>query len=208
MDNIPDWIYFKDTASRFVMVNRSMAKKFGLADPHLAVGKSDADFFKPAHAQQALSNEQRIMQTGQPLVGIEEKETWPDGREPWVSTKMPLRDRAGRIFGTFGISRDITQHRQIEQALAERTSELLKERRLLRTLIDNLPDAIYTKDTAGRKTMANPADLKNLRCKTEVSTPSAKAILISSRRTLPKNFTTMTRRSFTASRSSTGRSIS
>jgi sigma-B regulation protein RsbU (phosphoserine phosphatase) len=168
MDNIPDGIYFKDAASQFVMLNRALAKKFGLADPHLAVGKSDADFFKPAHAQQALADEQRIMQTSQPLVGIEEKETWPDGRVTWVSsTKMPLRDRAGRILGTFGISRDITEHRQIEQTLAERTVELSKERLLLRTLIDNLPDAIYTKDAAGRKTMANPADLKNLRCKTE-----------------------------------------
>jgi len=168
MDNIPDSIYFKDTASRFVMINRSQAKKFGLADPHLATGKSDADFFKPAHAQQALAEEQRIMQTGQPLVGVEEKETWPDGRETWVSsTKMSLRDRAGRVFGTFGISRDITEPRRMEQVLAERTAELLKERLLLRTLIDNLPDAIYAKDAAGRKTMANPADLKNLRCKTE-----------------------------------------
>ena len=168
MDNIPDAIYFKDAASRFLTINRSHAKKFGLADPHLAVGKSDTDFFTSAHAQQALADEQRIVQTGQPLVGVEEKETWPDGSVTWVSTtKMPLRDRAGRIFGTFGISRDITEHRRTEQTLAERTIELSKERLLLRTLIDNLPDAIYTKDAAGRKTMANPADLKNLRCKTE-----------------------------------------
>jgi PAS domain S-box-containing protein len=168
MDNIPDGIYFKDAASQFVMINRALAKKFGLADPRLAAGKSDADFFKPAHAQQALADEQCIMHTGQPLVGIEEKETWPDGRVTWVSTtKMPLYDRGGRIAGTFGISRDITEHRQTEQTLAERTVELSKERLLLRTLIDNLPDAIYAKDAAGRKTMANPADLKNLRCKTE-----------------------------------------
>ena len=67
------------------------------------------------------------MNTGQPLVGIEKKETSPDGRVTWVSTtKMPLCDRGGRIFGTFGISRDITEHRQTEQALAERTAELVK----------------------------------------------------------------------------------
>ena len=168
MDNIPDSIYFKDTASQFVMINRAQAKRFGLADPHLAAGKSDADFFAPIYAQQALADEQRVMQTGQPMVSVEEKETWPDGRVTWVSTtKMPLRDRAGRVFGTFGISRDITEHRRTEQVLAERTAELLKEHLLLRTLIDNLPDAIYAKDTAGRKTMANPADLKNLRCPTE-----------------------------------------
>jgi len=168
MDNIPDAIYFKDKASHFVMINRAHAKRFGLANPQMAVGKSDADFFAADHAKQARAHEEQIMQTGKPQVAVEEKETWPDGRVTWVSTtKMPLRDRAGRVFGTFGISRDITQHRRIEQVLAERTTELLKERLLLRTLIDNLPDAIYAKDSAGRKTMANPADLKNLRCKSE-----------------------------------------
>jgi sigma-B regulation protein RsbU (phosphoserine phosphatase) len=171
MNNIPDSIYFKDKASQFVMINRAHAKRFGLADPHLAVGKSDADFFAPDYAKQALADEQCVMQTGQPLVGVEEKETWPDGRVTWVSTtKMPLRDRAGRVFGTFGISRDITEHRRIEQVLAERTAELLKERLLLRTLIDNLPDAIYAKDAAGRKTLSNLTDVKNLRFKTEAET--------------------------------------
>jgi sigma-B regulation protein RsbU (phosphoserine phosphatase) len=168
MENIPDSIYFKDTASRFMVINKALAKRFGLADPHLAAGKSDADFFASPHAQQALADEQHILQTNQPLVGTEEKETWPDGRVTWVSTtKMLLRDRAGKVFGTFGISRDITEHRRIEQTLAERTAELSKERLLLRTLIDNLPDCVYAKDAAGRKTLANPADLRNLRCKTE-----------------------------------------
>src|SRR5690348_12744869 len=49
MDNIPDAIYFKDKASHFVMINRAHAKRFGLTDSHLAVGKSDADFFTAEH---------------------------------------------------------------------------------------------------------------------------------------------------------------
>jgi PAS domain S-box-containing protein len=48
-----------------------------------------------------------------------------------------------------------------------RTAGISHEQLLLRTLVDNLPDCIYAKDAAGRKTMANPADLKNLRCQTE-----------------------------------------
>src|ERR1022692_1259989 len=55
---------------------------------------------------------------------------------------------------------DITGHKRAEEMLT-------RERALLRTLIDNLPDAIYAKDVAGRKIVANPADLKNLRCQTE-----------------------------------------
>jgi PAS domain S-box-containing protein len=58
-------------------------------------------------------------------------------------------------------------HNELEKRVAERTVELSQERRLMRTLIDNLPDCIYAKDAAGRKILANPADLINLRRKTE-----------------------------------------
>jgi PAS domain S-box-containing protein len=57
------------------------------------------------------------LRTGQPLVNLEERETWADGRETWVSTtKMPLVDGEGRIIGTFGLSRDITERKGHEMA--------------------------------------------------------------------------------------------
>src|SRR5581483_1964105 len=59
-----------------------------------------------------------VMRTRQPIVDLEEKETWPDGRVTWVSsTKMPLRDRQGNLIGTFGISRDITPRKLAEAEL-------------------------------------------------------------------------------------------
>jgi PAS domain S-box-containing protein len=118
MDHLPDTIYFKDEQSRFLRVNPAAARGFGLDDPAKARGKTDADFFKPEHAVEALRDEQEVIRTGTPLVGKEEKETWPDGRVTWVSTtKMPLRDRSGRVVGTFGVSRDITEKRLAEQEL-------------------------------------------------------------------------------------------
>jgi sigma-B regulation protein RsbU (phosphoserine phosphatase) len=125
MDNLPDAIYFKDSNSRFVCINRALAMMFGLSDPAQAIGKTDADFFSPMHAQQALIDEQRVLRTGQPLVGIEEMETWRDGSVTWVSTtKMPLRSGTGQIVGTFGMSRNITERKRAEQELAERTRQL------------------------------------------------------------------------------------
>jgi diguanylate cyclase (GGDEF)-like protein/PAS domain S-box-containing protein len=115
LDHIPDNIFFKDRASRFLQISRSMANYFGLADPSEAVNKTDADFFSAEHADRALADEQEILRTGEPLVGMEEKETWPDGRENWVhTTKVPLHNQRGHVIGTMGISRDITDRKEAE----------------------------------------------------------------------------------------------
>ncbi len=114
LDNVTDNIYFKDRDSRFIMVNKGFCEWTGLA-PEEVIGKTDFDLFASAHAQEAFDDEQRIVAGGEPLVGIEEKETWPDGRITWVSTsKMPLKNANGETIGTFGVSRDITEHKEAE----------------------------------------------------------------------------------------------
>jgi PAS domain S-box-containing protein len=119
MCSLPDSIYFKDRESRFTLINKAHAKLFGLSDPAQAVGKTDFDFFAGEHAQQAYADEQEIIRTGQPVLGKEQKETWPDGHMSWASTtKMPLRDTHGNIIGTFGISNDITGRKQAEEEIA------------------------------------------------------------------------------------------
>jgi sigma-B regulation protein RsbU (phosphoserine phosphatase) len=132
MENLPDSIYFKDRESRFIAVNRAMAALFGLEDPGDLLGKTDADLFAPEHAQVALRDELEILRTGQPLVNIEEKETWPDRHETWVSTsKLPLRDPNGKIIGTFGLSRDITEKKRAEGKLAALARELREKNEAL-----------------------------------------------------------------------------
>ena len=139
MNNLSDYVYFKDRDSRFIRINKSHALSFGLDDPALAEGKTDFDFFTREHAQQAFEDEQTIIRTGQ-LLNTEEKETHPNRPDTWVSTiKLPLTDKNGDIIGTFGISRDITKRKQDEDELAQ-------EQYLMRTLMDNLPDHIYFKD--------------------------------------------------------------
>jgi PAS domain S-box-containing protein len=133
MDNVPDAIYFKDTDSRFIRTNQAHAKRwFGLSDPAQAVGKTDFDFFSEEHARQAYEDEQEIIRTGQPLLNMEERETWPDRPDTWVVTsKMPLRDEEGKIIGTFGLTRDITDRKRAEEALkeySERLEEMVEER--------------------------------------------------------------------------------
>ncbi len=149
MDNVPDAIYFKDLQSRFIRINRGMARLFGLSDPAQAIGKTDFDFFTDEHAQQAYLDEQEVIRTGQPMVAREETEYWPDGRVTWASTtKLPLRDRDGVIIGTFGISRDITRFKQTEKSLSDSET-------LYHSLVETLPVCLFRKDRQGRFTFAN-----------------------------------------------------
>ncbi|MEM1068677.1 MAG: response regulator, partial [Planctomycetota bacterium] len=143
--------------SRFIRLSQSCAEKFGCSDPREALGKSDADFFTKDHARKALDDERRIMETGEPILAEIEYETYEGGRETWCSTtKVPLKDQSGRVIGTFGISRDVTSQIQAEH-------ELARERDLLKTIINNVPDLIYVKDRAGRFVTANAALLQLLK---------------------------------------------
>lgn len=120
MDNIPDRIYFKDLQSRFVLVNRAKVLACGAVNADDIRGKTDFDYFSEEHARAAMDDERRVVATGQPVIGKEEKETWPDGRIAWCwTTKMPLRDEEGRIVGTFGISRDVTEQHLAQDALRD-----------------------------------------------------------------------------------------
>ena len=118
MEYIPDGIYFKDLKSRIIRVNKACAdKSYGVSTDE-AVGKTDFDFFSEEHAKQAYKDEQRIIKTGEPIVDIEEKETWYGKECRWISTtKMPFYDKKGNIIGTFGISRDISDRKKAEEKI-------------------------------------------------------------------------------------------
>ena len=140
MDNLPEAIYFKDLASRFIQVSRSLARRFGLPDAEQALGMTDFDFFGEEHARQAYESEQEMIASGRPVIDLEEKENWPDGRVTWASTtKMPLRDRQGRVVGTFGISHDITARKRAEDELEQLSN-------FLDTVLDELPIMLFVKD--------------------------------------------------------------
>jgi PAS domain S-box-containing protein len=136
MDNVPDFISFKDTAGRFTTINRALARALGISRPEDALGDTDFDYFTEAFAQQTLADERDVLRTGQPLVGKVEEVRLRNKLPVWISTtKMVVRDLDETVIGTFGVSRDITESKHAEQELqlakenlesrvAERTSEL------------------------------------------------------------------------------------
>ena len=132
LENSMDHIYFKDAQSRFIKSSNSQARQFGVVSADELVGKSDFDFFQEDHAGPAFEDEQTIMRTGQPIIGKIERESWADGRkESWVlTTKMPFRNKAGEIAGTFGISKDITPIKEAEARLEMAHRQLLETSRM------------------------------------------------------------------------------
>ena len=143
LENIPDAIFFKDLQSRFTKVNKAMLTKYGQKVDSL-VGMSDFDLFAEEHARQAYEDEQRIIETGEPMIGKLEKETFEDGSIKWVNTtKVPLRDEYNQIIGTMGISRNISDLKRAQDKLAE-------EHQLLNTILNNVPDRIFVKGRKGR----------------------------------------------------------
>jgi two-component system, sensor histidine kinase and response regulator len=134
-------VYFKDLLSRFLLVSAGWIVAYApdrAADD--LIGKTDFDVFSDEHASAALRDEQQIIRTGEPIVGKVEPETYAGRTDTWVSTtKMPLRDQAGRIIGTFGISRDVTTQIRAEDAMAEQALQLRAQNERLLGL-DRLKD--------------------------------------------------------------------
>lgn len=118
MDNIPDSIYFKDRKSRFVLINKALADKFGLKSTEEAIGKTDYDFFEEEFAKPRYDGEQYVIKTGRPLAEHEKMEVFEGKPEKWVSSiKVPWYDEKGNIIGILGITRDITEKKKAEEKI-------------------------------------------------------------------------------------------
>lgn len=125
LSNIPDIIYFKDNHSRFIRINQAQAKLLELQSPKDAIGKTDADFFPKEFAETTLRDEQKMMESGIPLIDKVEKMVKSDGSEKWISaTKVPIFDKKGKITGIVGISRDVTERINAEEALKDKITKL------------------------------------------------------------------------------------
>ena len=109
LEHSPDLIYFKDSDSRFVRASDALARHLGYDSAADLISKSDSDVFDAEQSGEYRADEQKIMASGKPLIGKEERQTAADGRTVWISTtKAPLQASDGEIVGIFGISRDIT----------------------------------------------------------------------------------------------------
>lgn len=119
IDCSPEFIYVKDTESRFLLANEVVLKSFALASLDQLVGKTDFDFHPPDMAEEFYETERPVIEQGQSLINREEyiidQQT---GHARWLlSSKVPFRDSQGTILGLVGLNRDITELKRTEQIL-------------------------------------------------------------------------------------------
>ena len=152
MENIPDCIYFKDKQGKFIKVNKAKADRAD-SNPEELIGKTEYDFFSEEYANKSYENERKVMDTGKPINVIEQVVD-NEGVERWASiTKIPRFDKNGKIIGTMGINRDIT--------------DIKKSEKRYRDLFEKAIDPIVIIDKNGFFTDVNDQVLKLLGYKKE-----------------------------------------
>ncbi len=123
MDSIPDIAWLKDKDSRFIAANQPFGDACGVSPAEL-VGKTDLDIWPCRLAERYRADDEQVIQTGQ-VKRVEEPLIDQSGRRRWIETiKVPTWDKQGQVIGTAGISRDITERKQAEEALQRAYTEL------------------------------------------------------------------------------------
>jgi PAS domain S-box-containing protein len=128
IDNLPDYIYVKDVQGRFVAANLATARIMGASSPEELLGKTDHDFYPPELAAEYRADEQRLLRSGEPLLNKDEPHRDSDGNSRTIlTTKVPLKDSQGKVVGLVGISRDITERKQVEELLRKVQQQVLEQ---------------------------------------------------------------------------------
>ena len=117
MENIVDSIYFKDKDSRLLWVSRKMAISLN-KDMEDIIGKTDCELFGDDFGKKTRLDDLKVIETGQPIIGLIESRDLENGETNWTSTsKLPLLGKNNQVVGLLGITREINDLKRVEDEL-------------------------------------------------------------------------------------------
>lgn len=115
MDSTSDSVYVKDRECRLRRVSAGMVRNLGRADAAELIGKTDFELFDDDFARLTDAEDRRIMEIGEPMIGVVESRHLPGGGVNWTLTsKYPLHDEAGEVIGLIGMTCEINELKQAE----------------------------------------------------------------------------------------------
>ena len=173
LDNFPFAVWLKDPESNFLSVNKGFAQIFGTKDADELIGKNDYAIAPRELAETYRSDDRVVIETRQKK-SVEEM-IMTDGALKWFEThKAPVIDADGKLLGTVGFARDITDRKFAEQALRNSEENATNLATLLRLISDNVPDMIWAKDMNKRFLFANKAICDQLLSANDTNEPIGK----------------------------------
>jgi|GEM_PF-2492403 len=115
----PDGLYIKDKDSVYLAANPALAELLGVPEDEIP-GKTDFDFYPTAEATKFRSEDRKVIESGETLRNLEDTLTAASGRTlQTITTKVPLRDSAGAVIGMIGLTRDLTEHVELERQVRQ-----------------------------------------------------------------------------------------
>ena len=149
LDNIPQRIFWKDRSSIFLGCNKPLALDTGYANPSELIGKTDYETASTVTADIYRADDRMVMETGLSKLNYEEPQIKPDGSPAWLRTsKVPLRDKDGRVIGVLGMYEDITERKLMEEALRQSQEKY-------RLIVDTANEGIWVLDEDGKTSFVN-----------------------------------------------------
>jgi PAS domain S-box-containing protein len=143
LNNIPDLAWLKDADHRVLAVNEAVALAAGVTREFCS-GRTDFEIWPPAVAAKIRADDERVLREGKSFT-TEEAYIHPDGTEHYLETvKQPFRDHTGRIAGTVGIARDITERKRTEQALQRAKEEAERANRAKSEFLSRMSHELRT----------------------------------------------------------------
>ncbi len=119
INSLPIRVFWKDLDSTYLGCNKHFAQDAGLKNPNDTIGKTDFDFFAKESADYFRSIDRRVMDSGVAEERFDERQQRGDGTNAWLRTsKVPLRNPNGDIFGVLGTYEDITEEKERERKYA------------------------------------------------------------------------------------------
>lgn len=127
LNNLPFLAWLKDEKGEFLAVNELFSKQYNMTVEEI-IGKTDFDINTKELGEKYVKDDIRIMQTRQ-QIKIEEEIDGPYGTKWYETFKIPVYDLDGKVIGTTGFARDITEQKEVERMKNEFISVISHELR-------------------------------------------------------------------------------